>query len=102
MAELLAEQRSGNSREVSPAARSMAPAAAGATAIAAAGAAAVLSDEQAAEEDLEEVCVYSIRAQSAAAAGCKGQTSICRWVQGVTAQHADGAPVVIVVGMLPL
>lgn len=55
VAELLAEQRSNNGRETSPGRGPQSPtAAAAAAAVAAAGAAAVLSDEQAAEQDLEE------------------------------------------------
>lgn len=55
VAELLAEQRSNNARETSPGRGAQSPTAATAAAVAAAGAAAVLSDEQAAEQDLEEV-----------------------------------------------
>lgn len=55
VAELLAEQRSNNSRDASPGRGPQSPTAAAAAAVASAGAN-VLTDEQAAEQDLEEVC----------------------------------------------
>jgi DNA-directed RNA polymerase subunit RPC12/RpoP len=56
-----------------------APAAAGAAAIAAAGAAAVLSDEQAAEQDLEEVCISFAKLILQLQLGAKAGCTACRW-----------------------